>query len=270
MTLNLWNRQGPWKERMQLVRAWIDRLQPDLIGFQEALRGSGIDQARDLVSATDYIVEYSSPTAFWEDPSFESGNAIASRWPIQERVVVDLPEADDGDVPSALLVKAATPYGLVPFGCTHLSWRREHGAARERQAVALAKAIILHREGCDLPPVLVGDFNTEPESAEIRFLTGFQTLDGLSLYLRDAWKHAGGSLDGATWSNRNPYARGWLEPDLRIDYILVGPPNADGVGDIEDCKVVCDEPEDGVWPSDHFGVVADIRTNPIPGLIPIS
>ena len=135
--------------------------------------------------------------------------------------------------------------------------------------MALAEAIIEHRNDGDLPPIMVGHFNTEPHSAEIRFLTGLQTLNGVSFYLRDAWQHAGGGADGTTWSTRNPYGRHHLEPDLRIDYIFVGPPKPNGVGDIEDCKVVCDEPSDGVWPSDHFGVVAEIRTEPIPGPIPV-
>jgi len=30
--------------------------------------------------------------------------------------------------------------------------------------------------------------------------------------------------------------------------------------------VVCDDEEGGVWPTDHFGVYAEIRTEPIPGL----
>ena len=29
---------------------------------------------------------------------------------------------------------------------------------------------------------------------------------------------------------------------------------------------VCDDEVDGVWPSDHFGVYAELRTEPIPGL----
>ena len=268
MTLNLWNRDGPWEARMRLVRQWIERLEPDVVGFQEALRGAGIDQAAELVAVDGYSVAYSSPALFWADPSVELGNAIASRWPIRERIVIELPAAWDGDARGALMAKVATPSGVVPFVCTHLSWRRDHGEARERQAVALAEAIIEHRDDGDLPLILVGDFNAEPQSAEIRFLTGLQTLDGASIYLRDAWLHAGGGDDGITWSNRNPYARQGLEPELRIDYIFVGPPKPDGVGDVEDCRVVCDEPSEGVWPSDHFGVVADIRTEPIAGLIP--
>jgi hypothetical protein len=40
LTLNVWNREGPWPKRLLLIRSWIHRLQPDLIGFQEALDAS--------------------------------------------------------------------------------------------------------------------------------------------------------------------------------------------------------------------------------------
>ncbi len=38
LTLNLWHDSGPYRRRSQRIREWIDRLDPDLIGFQEALR----------------------------------------------------------------------------------------------------------------------------------------------------------------------------------------------------------------------------------------
>jgi hypothetical protein len=30
------------------------------------------------------------------------------------------------------------------------------------------------------------------------------------------------------------------------------------------CRVVCDDEQDGVWPTDHFGVYAELRTEPLP------
>jgi len=35
MTLNIWNDEGPWEERSHLIRKQIEKLDPDLIGFQE-------------------------------------------------------------------------------------------------------------------------------------------------------------------------------------------------------------------------------------------
>jgi hypothetical protein len=49
LTLNLWHDAGPWERRAARIRAWIDRLDRDLIGFQEALRGSGFDRVGELL-----------------------------------------------------------------------------------------------------------------------------------------------------------------------------------------------------------------------------
>ena len=38
LTLNIWNRQGPWAERLHRIRAGFAALQPDLIGLQEVLQ----------------------------------------------------------------------------------------------------------------------------------------------------------------------------------------------------------------------------------------
>lgn len=54
-----------------------------------------------------------------------------------------------------------------------------------------------------------------------------------------------------------------LEPNRRIDYVFVGYPTAPGLGLIERCEVVFDYAVDGAWPSDHFGVYAELRTAPI-------
>ena len=46
------------------------------------------------------------------------------------------------------------------------------------------------------------------------------------------------------------------EPDRRIDYIFSAFHGRDGGGRPIECRVVADEPVDGVWPTDHFGVFA--------------
>jgi endonuclease/exonuclease/phosphatase family metal-dependent hydrolase len=39
LTLNIWHDRSPWPERVKLIRQWIKRLAPDLIGFREVLMG---------------------------------------------------------------------------------------------------------------------------------------------------------------------------------------------------------------------------------------
>ena len=266
LTLNLWHDAGPWPERAKRIREWIDRLDPDLVGFQEALQGDGVDQAAELMAGRDYHLDYAAATPRWLGREVGFGNAVASRWPLVDRDVLSLPSGGDGERRTALSVTADAPFGPVCFSCTHLNWRFHHGHVRERQVLALAEWVWGRRPKAGFPPILVGDFNAEPDSAEIRFVTGLQSLAGRSVYFADAWRIAGGGSDGITWSNRNDHAREWLEPDRRIDYVFVGPPRRDGLGQITDCRVVCDDLREGIWPSDHFGVQAELRDAPIPEL----
>lgn len=276
LTQNLWHDAGPYARRAARIRAWIEQLAPDLIGFQEALRGPGFDQAAELLDGLGYHLDYVCASRFWRTPERERGrrpanefgNAIASRWPIEAREALALPDAGDGETRAALSVTVASPHGPIGFSCTHLHWKFRHGAVRERQVAAVCDLALRRRPRGGFPPILVGDFNAEPESAEIRYVTGLQSLGGRSVAFLDAWRQAGDGGPGITWSNHNAYARIALEPDRRIDYVFAGfPLRGSGIGRIERCRVVCDDEREGVWPSDHFGVFAELRTEPLPAML---
>ena len=266
LTLNIWNEDGAWSERAKRIREWIDRLDPDLIGLQEVLRGSRLDQLGELLEGRGYHTAWSKATDFWEDSALGFGNAVAARWPLAETAELELPSGGDGERRVVIRATVDAPFGPVVFASTHLNYRFHHGSVRERQVVAACDFVWRARPRAGFPPLLMGDFNAEPESTEIRYVSGLHALEGRSMYLRDAWTHAGDGGPGITWSNENPYTRPWLEPDRRIDYIFVGPPQRDGVGLIESCRVVCNDGRDDVWPSDHFGLFAEVRTEPRPDL----
>jgi len=260
MTLNVWNDQAPWPERAGLIREEIQNLEPDLIGFQEVLRGEGVDLLDDILAGTSYHRDFVEAMESWPRPGVGAGNAIASRWPIMSRAELILP---NDETRAVLCCTIESPIGPVCFGSTHLNWRVDHGVIRERQVVALVDHLSSVCDSIEFPPILVGDFNAVPESAEIRYLKGLQSIDGKSVYLRDAWAHAGDGSEGLTWSRRNPYVTQWLDPERRIDYIFVGLPQPDGLGEILSCKIVCASEHKGVWPSDHFGVYAEIQADGI-------
>jgi endonuclease/exonuclease/phosphatase family metal-dependent hydrolase len=71
---------------------------------------------------------------------------------------------------------------------------------------------------------------------------------------------AAAAHDLSLWSKTNDFAAWAPWPNRRIDYIFIAQPRLDGAGMIEHCSVVCDEKVDDVWPSDHFGVFARLRT----------
>jgi endonuclease/exonuclease/phosphatase family metal-dependent hydrolase len=265
LTLNLWHDAGPYPQRADRIREWIDRLEPDLIGFQEVLRGPDGDQAAELLAGRGYHLDFACASPFWrqgeEERPREFGNAVASRWPLVGREAIRLPDGGDGETRAAIAVTVDAPFGAVRFTCTHLNWKFDHGAVRERQVAAVCDLALRDRPREGFPPVLVGDFNAEPDAAEVRYVTGHQSLDGRSVCFLDAWRVAGGGGPGYTWSNRNPYARVEQEPDRRIDYVFVGLPRRSGLGQLLSCRVVCNDEKDGVWPTDHWGVYAELRTD---------
>ncbi len=264
LTLNLWNESGPWPQRAQLLRRWIDRLDPDVIGFQEVLRGESRDLAAELIEGRSFALAFGEAMRFWSDQGLAFGNAVASRWPIIDSEVLSLSHAGDGERRCALGVTVDAPFGPIGVTCTHLHWKLHHGRVRERQVREVCAFARRRRPRGGFPPILLGDFNAEPDSAEIRFITGLQSLEGESVCFYDGWRIAGEPRfpndPGYTWDNRNPYAASVHEPDRRIDYVFAGYPLPGGVGRFERCRLVCDAPEGEVWPTDHFGVFAELRT----------
>ncbi|MEX2393157.1 MAG: endonuclease/exonuclease/phosphatase family protein, partial [Actinomycetota bacterium] len=203
----------------------------------------------------------------WDENDF--GNAVASRWPIKDREVTRLPSGTREENRCAVATSIEAPFGDLCFVSTHLNWKLHDSESREAQVQALSELVLARRPRVGFPPIVVGDFNAEPDSSEIRFMRGYQTLSGKSTMFSDAWGVTGDHTEpGTTWSNRNAYASIALEPERRIDYIFAGYPirmtAQHGVGKIESCRVVCDDEVDGVWPSDHFGVYAEFRTDPLP------
>lgn len=262
MTLNIWNDDGPWQDRSELIREQISELDPDLIGFQEVLRGENLDLLEELLTGTDYHRDFVRATSDWPRQGVVLGNAVVSRWPIQDRQEVVLPTTPGHEGRAALICSIDSPVGEITFASTHLSWRLDQGYIRERQVAVIAECLDYTLMETQFPPIIVGDFNTVSDSTEVRFLTGKHSFGGRSFFLRDAWAHAGDGTQGFTWTMKNPYLPSWLAPERRIDYIFVGLPTMDGLGDILSCRIVCDQPENGVWPSDHFGLLAELRVEP--------
>ena len=109
------------------------------------------------------------------------------------------------------------------------------------------------------PPVVTGDLNAEPDSDELRLLGGLLTAPAVpDLVLLDAWRYAEPGDPGFSWDRRNGYQADSPIPDSRIDYVLVGLA-PDGRGRVRSARLAGTAPVDGVWPSDHFAVVADIE-----------
>jgi len=65
--------------------------------------------------------------------------------------------------------------------------------------------------------------------------------------------------DTSTWTERNPFSEIGLLPDKQFDHIFSHWPKAHGAGHPLRAAVIGNEPIDGIFGSDHFGVTADLR-----------
>jgi endonuclease/exonuclease/phosphatase family metal-dependent hydrolase len=260
LTWNLWHRFGPWKERQPAIAATLEHLDPDIACCQEVWVAGGERQAETLAGRLGFHHVFASQ---WDDDAPEQfGNAILSRWPILRTEWRPLPAPDDAnELRTVVFAEIDGPRGPIQVFCTHLNWRFDQSAVRQEQARFVAQFVDDCKPRASFPPVVCGDLNAEPTSDEIRLLTGKAAVPVERLVFHDSWEQAGArdGDPGYTWSNRNPYAALDLEPDRRIDYVLVGWPKAGGAGHAVSCRVVGTDAVDSVVPSDHYGVLAELR-----------
>jgi endonuclease/exonuclease/phosphatase family metal-dependent hydrolase len=256
LTLNIWNRQGPWEQRLPLIRAGIARLAPDVVGLQEVVETGSRSQADDIREGLGYEAAFGAAHDLGGGVRF--GNAVLSRWPITGSRVFPLPTGASDEHRSLLVAEIASPHGAFPFFVTHLNWKLHHGAVREEQVVAVARILKEEAPIAGLPPILVGDFNAEPDATEIRFLRGLHALGGVSTYLADCFGLAGEGPGVTFDARKNPFAAPTHEPPRRIDYVFARGPDGQARGKPLSARVVLDEVEGGVCATDHYGVLAEV------------
>ena len=256
---NVWAHYGAWPQRRAVLIERLQELAPDLVAFVEPIKRDDYDQTAELLG-TGYDVVYQA-----ERDDQGSGVSIASRWPLDRVHEVDLsvtPRTSDSLSRTLVAeVRAPDPIGALVFAAANPSWEMGRERERELQAVATARFLEQLASEREAHVVLAGDFDAVPEAASIRFLTGRQSLDGVSVCYRDAWENAHGAAPGHTFTPRNPLVAdgeaAW-DVDRRIDYIFVRCDHRGPTLDVRSCERLFDVPVDGIWASDHFGVVADL------------
>ena len=266
-TQNVWRFHGDWPERGDVLRHGFEALSPDLVALQEAIVTDDHDQPRELLGPQ---YEYAHQQVREDDGSCVS---VASRWPI--RAVREIGGRHGARALAApfnagtlaVEIEAPEPLGRVLFVNHIPSWQQDFELEREQQTVAATRLVDEMLDNRPAHVVLAGDLDAEPDAASIRFLKGLQSLDGTSVRYRDAWHSTHPDDPGHTFSPENPmvltgedgaYA---LETGRRIDHVFVRCSDHGPTLDIRRCDRLFDEPVDGIWASDHFGVTADLFTH---------
>jgi endonuclease/exonuclease/phosphatase family metal-dependent hydrolase len=247
-TYNLWWAIENQQARLDAAAELLDSLDADVIALQEVgVRGPFAWETLQ----TRYTHAAFRPEAAGDD----EGLGIISKHPLRNVVI--------GDDPA---IRCSVDIDRVAFNLTnvHLDWQRV--ANREAQIVRVVEQGAASA-GYEL---LVGDFNSYPESSVYRFLTGQQSLLGTStipfhdlplVHARRSGTEPLPTLDfwrNPRWTN-NPK----LEIPARCDWILLRDTFEHQLPypRLIDADLFGVEPSSrhGVVPSDHYGVVVDLE-----------
>ena len=254
LTMNAYGPGNPdWDRRHRLLGNTIRALDPDIVALQEV----PLDMDGDL--GRDYHL------APFSETEEGVGGTIATRWPHRPIGEIDLrisERARDAlSWTAALLLEVDTPVGTVVVAHHKPSWPFPFELEREQQAVIVARALEDHIGSRDVHAIVLGDFDATPDSASVSFWRGRRAVDGFSVCYQDAWEYAHPDDPGYTFERTNPLVRdGEVATAVtrKIDHILVRSIRHGPTLEVEDCRRVLDRPVDGVWASDHFGVLADL------------
>lgn len=261
-TWNLWGRYGPWQARRPVIGQTLQALDADVVGLQEVWEDGETNQAEELAAQLGY--ESWVYSANLERDGARSGNAVLARWPIRRSETRTLPRSagnvhdDEGEERLVVFAEVDGPRGPIQVFCAHLSWHAGHSAVRQAQVAAICEFVRETRPR-PFPAVLVGDLNAEPASDEIRMLTGRAAVPVSGVVFRDAWERAGPGGPGHTMADDNPFSAAGLDGQYRIDYVLVGHPKLGGCGHPRRTWIFGNEPVEGVFGSDHYGVASELR-----------
>jgi len=251
LTLNVQNETGD-PRRTALLRREIRRLRPDLLALQEVRHP---DQLARLLDGAGLHATHQVSLIGEPPPALAEygGTVVATRRP--HRVA----EVRENRTGAHWWTVAVTVGPGVLFVVPTTPWQPAAADARVAQAADVCALLDRHRKAT---AVVAGDLNAEPDSAEVRALTG----DGLV----DAWA-AAGTGPGHTWTAGNPLAAAEMSRlslgtgHRRIDYVFAGPA---GRVTVAAARLVADRPVGGVWLSDHAGVLADLAVREPPGTRP--
>lgn len=233
VTFNIWHDAGDWATRRTLIADVLRKADPDIIAFQEILQDSGKNlpnQAETFAQMlTGYSVHFMSTSP--EGAANRYGNAILSRLPVVDVATKKLEPLND--YRTAIRVRVRLGARLVDIVNTHLAHQADAGPVRAQQIGDMLAWLPTD----NVPLVIAGDFNaplTEPALATV--------MDrGLESAL------PAGAAATTLVTSRGHSAR-------VIDHIFF----ERGRFVVADAHIIADQPVDGEYPSDHFGVSASL------------
>lgn len=250
------------EERLDMVVRELKQLDADIIALQEASESRRHGNVPDRIAqALGFHMVYAPATnrifhlslldnAIVGIMGFKEGAAIVSRYPIVASEVFDLPRCRSRLEPRILLrADIDSPWGPVRVFSTHTA--RGDDCQTERVGE------LVRRDRAAGPSIVMGDFNTVETS---KVLTILRDEAGFV----DAFRAANPNDPGATVWQRIEVD----EPTVsrRVDFIFLSPGKASSAV-LRSSRIILDRPGRlpggrALWPSDHYGVFAELDIVP--------
>jgi endonuclease/exonuclease/phosphatase family metal-dependent hydrolase len=255
----LWRFGNHWRERDPRIVSVLRDLTPDVVGLQEVWATDGVTQADVIAEALGMHAAFAAPSfppapdpPDTEDQAgVELGIGLVARWPIVAASQHQLPSRHRLHDPVALLATLDHPAGPLHVVTCATEW--EPAYANDHLAQTRRLAEIAGDPALDgpLPVMLVADLNAAPDSVE---------MQPLLEVMIDTWITGGGDPEARTLRSEHPFAplAATKQIDQRIDYVLARPGTPVATVKVQRAFSVPD-PVDGLHPSDHDAVVADLE-----------
>ena len=250
----LWRFEPDWRARERGILATLERLRPDIVGLQECWATDETSQAHVVAERLGLHAAFVGPSLppvpvppeHPDQAGVSMGVGLVSRWPVRGIARHVLPVSHRQVAPVALEAEVRHPD--APFRAIVAATEWEPAFADDHLAQTAMLAELLEVAAKPGPAFLLADLNcdaTQPEFAP------------LARVADDTWELGGGDPEAITLSSDVPFAplEAVKEIDRRIDHVVVR--RGDGVA-VEAVSIV-DETVDGLFPSDHFPVVVDVR-----------
>jgi endonuclease/exonuclease/phosphatase family metal-dependent hydrolase len=243
------------EQRSTMVATQLQQIGADVVGVQEASVGRDRgDVAARLAGELGFRLAWAGAGWRWAPwvvrtaLGFVEGPGVLSRFPILSWNATELAACGEGYRRMVVCARVAAPAGPVDVCSAHTST----SLCEHRSLVAA-----LRRRDPSVPLVLTGDLNARPEERAIRVLVR-------KLGLVDAYATANPGAAGFTvWQSpraSRPTAQ------RRVDYVLARPAKGGSLR-VAASWIVLRTPDRGpdlrmLWPSDHYGVLADLVFEP--------
>lgn len=225
-----------------------------MLALQEVWAGDGTTQAHELADALGMHAVFASPSypPAPKDAAEGLGIAVLSRWPVLDHDAPVMPARHRDWDPVALTVRVDHPTGPLPIVAACLDYGVPYTDDRIAQGNFVADLATDPAFDGPCPVILMGDLNAAADSPVLRRLGDVLT---------DAWVAGHGAPDAVTLPSTHPSAPLEAGPQLvdqRIDHIFFRAGREDQRVIVEGVQLA-GEAVDGLYPSDHRAVVADLR-----------